>query len=717
MNSSRRAILFIFLLLIFFPKPSLVFAQGLNIDKYKYISPKPGSPNINPENNIILRPGGLIDQSTISDELFIVTGSLSSIHAGKLILSDDRQTMIFLPENSFKYGEEISVRFNGGVKSVEGEVLSPVEFNFFIKTRIPDDEDLRKINMSVDLVELNIDQENTIVNDNLINGYPEINVNISDNPSPGYFFVSLLASNQPSYLMIINNRGVPVFYLKTSRVVRDFHLQPDGSITFFDHSVSRFYKMDSSYAITDSFYCGNGFAETTDFHELILMENGHSILMARENLIVRMDTIVTGGDSAAIVSGFVIQELDANKNVIFQWRTFDHFLITDATEDINLLAHFINPFHCNSLALDDDDNLLLSSRHLDEITKIDRQTGNIIWRFGGLKCTNNEFTFTNDPRTFSHQHYARRLDNGNIMLFDNGNLHSQQYSRSLEYYLDEINKSATLAWSFANNPLTLTGAAGSSQRLSDSNTVIGWGVGESDSPDITETDLNGNITFEASFTDPYTSYRAPKYSWKTNLFLTDPDSIFFDSVPAGDSAEITITLISNSSQPVNITGFHNNDSQYIVNHPVPFTLSPFGAENVNIMFRPAAEGFFTDTMHIRSETDTTLIAQVLILAGRTDSVYSGTENENIISDFHLEQNFPNPFNLITTIRFAIQGLRFTTLKVFDMLGREIASLMNEVKPAGSYEVEFDASGLPSGVYLYRLQAGKYSDTRKLILLK
>jgi hypothetical protein len=122
-------------------------------------------------------------------------------------------------------------------------------------------------------------------------------------------------------------------------------------------------------------------------------------------------------------------------------------------------------------------------------------------------------------------------------------------------------------------------------------------------------------------------------------------------------------------------------------------------------------------MHIRSETDTTLIAQVLILAGRTDSVYSGTENENIISDFHLEQNFPNPFNLITTIRFAIQGLRFTTLKVFDMLGREIASLMNEVKPAGSYEVEFDASGLPSGVYLYRLQAGKYSDTRKLILLK
>ena len=96
-------------------------------------------------------------------------------------------------------------------------------------------------------------------------------------------------------------------------------------------------------------------------------------------------------------------------------------------------------------------------------------------------------------------------------------------------------------------------------------------------------------------------------------------------------------------------------------------------------------------------------------------------------DFSLEQNYPNPFNPTTTIKFRTPlnsplyqrgetgGL--VTLKIFDILGREVATLVNEQKPAGNYEVKFDASNLASGVYIYKLQAGEFSSVKKLMLLK
>ena len=85
--------------------------------------------------------------------------------------------------------------------------------------------------------------------------------------------------------------------------------------------------------------------------------------------------------------------------------------------------------------------------------------------------------------------------------------------------------------------------------------------------------------------------------------------------------------------------------------------------------------------------------------------------------YELKQNYPNPFNPSTTLSFVIGHKSFVSLKVFDILGNEIAKIVNEEKPAGEYEVAFNAAGLPSGVYFYSLKAGDYSDTKKLILLK
>jgi hypothetical protein len=85
--------------------------------------------------------------------------------------------------------------------------------------------------------------------------------------------------------------------------------------------------------------------------------------------------------------------------------------------------------------------------------------------------------------------------------------------------------------------------------------------------------------------------------------------------------------------------------------------------------------------------------------------------------FALEQNYPNPFNPTTTIRFAIPQSEHVTLKVYDLLGREVATLVNEQRNAGSYDEIFDASKLASGMYLYKLQAGNFTASRKFVLMK
>jgi hypothetical protein len=104
------------------------------------------------------------------------------------------------------------------------------------------------------------------------------------------------------------------------------------------------------------------------------------------------------------------------------------------------------------------------------------------------------------------------------------------------------------------------------------------------------------------------------------------------------------------------------------------------------------------------------------------------ENNGLNPDqFGLSQNYPNPFNPITNFEYRISNSEFVSLKVYDVLGNEIATLVNEEKPAGEYKVQFDISnlsggisakgGYASGVYFYQLKAGNYIETKKMVLLK
>lgn len=93
------------------------------------------------------------------------------------------------------------------------------------------------------------------------------------------------------------------------------------------------------------------------------------------------------------------------------------------------------------------------------------------------------------------------------------------------------------------------------------------------------------------------------------------------------------------------------------------------------------------------------------------------DENNFPESFSISQNYPNPFNPSTTIRYSIPNGSVVTIKVYDVLGTEVATLVNEDKSAGSYEVDFNASQLSSGIYFYKLQAGSFVETKKMILIK
>ena len=94
-----------------------------------------------------------------------------------------------------------------------------------------------------------------------------------------------------------------------------------------------------------------------------------------------------------------------------------------------------------------------------------------------------------------------------------------------------------------------------------------------------------------------------------------------------------------------------------------------------------------------------------------------SDDESIAEQFELQQNYPNPFNPITRISYAIPSASFVNLRVYDIIGNEIAVLVNEEKQAGNYQIDFDATELTGGVYFYQLLTGSFVETKKMILMK
>ncbi|NWG29452.1 MAG: T9SS type A sorting domain-containing protein [Ignavibacteriaceae bacterium] len=149
------------------------------------------------------------------------------------------------------------------------------------------------------------------------------------------------------------------------------------------------------------------------------------------------------------------------------------------------------------------------------------------------------------------------------------------------------------------------------------------------------------------------------------------------------------------------------------------TLSGTAAQYIDYGINYAGSGYNTAYYRIRFKDTQNKISIYSDIKSIQygDAWKIGTEQENSITDYKLQQNYPNPFNPTTSISFSIPKNGFVTLKVYDILGKEVAELVNEIKEAGNYSVTFNASELPSGIYFYTLTSGNFTATKKLILLK
>lgn len=502
----------------------------------QFLSPEPNSKYVKISSSLIFRFTSKIEVHNLNNAVQI-NGNKSGSHNFNSKVSDDGYTVIVTPDAKFKNAEKIDV--NIAPLKTDAGYTENLKYSFETeKENLPvSSVDILKNELaSSDNFNMKPGLQIPFVNKSggtLPAGFPQITISNSNAPSPGYIFLSNFSLSSASieyYLMILDNDGTPVYYKSLDTAAYDFKKQPNGNLTYYYSKAQKFFEMNERYEVIDSFQCGNGYS--TDLHELRLLENGHALLMSYDPQRVNMRAYVSNGDTNATVLGLIIQELDEDKNIIFQWRSWDHFAITDAThEDLSLPV--IDYVHGNAIEVSNDGNLLISSRHMDEITKINRNNGSIIWRLGGK---HNQFNFIGDSIAFSHQHAVRELPNGNITLFDNGNyagryvpIHdgpqAAPFSRAIEYRINEANHTAENVWQYKNVPPIYGYAMGYVERLNNGNTIISWGAAN---PTFTEVNPAGEKVYEMSLPAGEVSYRTLKDTWNpipfTNSGEAAPDS-------------------------------------------------------------------------------------------------------------------------------------------------------------------------------------------------
>lgn len=315
--------------------------------------------------------------------------------------------------------------------------------------------------------------------------------------APGFIFTT---PNVHEWLLIADNNGHPVFKQQTKAV----NLQVWGNkLSYFDNEAFKFIVLNDYYQPIDEW---DAVGYDTDVHDLRLLSNGHAMLLVYKPFTY--DLSPYGGHVTATVWSCLIQELDEDKDLVWSWDSADYLPITQTNR--SLTTEVVDYSHCNALDVDTDGNLLISHRHLDEVTKIAYPGGSVMWRLGGQ---GNAFTFTNDDG-FAMQHDIRRIANGHITLFDNGRP-GRGYSRAVEYELDEVGKVITRTWEYRG---AFAGCCGNVQRLpgngsEEGNTFINFGPAH---PTIIEVKPDGTVVFATEAAFSYRSYKAP---WQVRVYL------------------------------------------------------------------------------------------------------------------------------------------------------------------------------------------------------
>lgn len=336
----------------------------------------------------------------------------------------------------------------------------------------------------------------------------------SSAPMSGGYIVTAVGDSSSSFIVALDSAGRVAWYHEFDEGVPvvETKQQTNGDFTAFvgaSHGSApvpgRYVELSPAGDVVRTFTAQD--SAYMDPHELWVMTNGGAYdgAVYLTYTARHLDLSAQGGPSDTLVTGHQIVREDASgaKHIVFD--AWDHFAPGDNVEPIANESDFDHP---NSLDFDADGNYIVSWRNFDAITKIDASSGQILWTFGGA---HSDFTLSGDPLGgTSVQHCVRRLDDGNLLIFDNGTRHSPQESRAVEYSLDPSAKTATMVWQYTHAPSKYVMFTGSVQRLTNGDTFIGWTWG---SPlYATEVGPSGNVVWEGTLQTPSNaaSYRFTK---------------------------------------------------------------------------------------------------------------------------------------------------------------------------------------------------------------
>jgi Arylsulfotransferase (ASST) len=332
--------------------------------------------------------------------------------------------------------------------------------------------------------------------------------------SPGQTFVSVGTPKVTSGPLIVDNSGDPIWFQPVpGKSVADFKVQQyrgqsvltwwEGSVVTPGYGRGQIVIADTSYRVLQRVTAGHGYQ--ADLHEFLITPAGTALTTVYNQVPADLSSI--GGSRTGNVLEGVVQEIDLSTGApVFEWHSLPHVGVEDSYTPVPKSGGSpFDYFHINSIEVDSDGNLLVSARNTWTVYKIDRRSGEVIWRLGGKKSSYTMGTGTN----FEWQHDARRQPDGSITLFDDASSPQKEpRSRGMVLHLDESAHTASLVRQYTNYGI-LTSSQGNLQLLPNGNAFIGWGA----EPNYTEFDATGAIVFDARFLGDNQSYRAYRLPW------------------------------------------------------------------------------------------------------------------------------------------------------------------------------------------------------------